>query len=126
MAGEAVELVLAMTVVSVEASGDTSLLLHPAATRIIAPAMTGDRQPHLHDCLAKNMKNLVTMKDLGRPMVKGRLEHQEVLVPAFQGVDHIYVPVHLMNRPALADRLDNSRVIYDNGGARVLEPIGHD
>ena len=49
-----------------------------------------------------------------------------MLVPAFQGVDHVYVPVHLMNRPKLAGRLDNSKVIYDNGGARVLAPIDYD
>jgi len=54
------------------------------------------------------------------------IEHREVLVPAFQGVDHVYVPVYLMNRLALAGRLEHSKVIYDNGGARVLEPIDYD
>ena len=54
------------------------------------------------------------------------IEHKEVLVPAFQGVDITYVPVHLMNRPALAGRLEHSKVIYDNGGARILAPIDYD
>jgi len=51
------------------------------------------------------------------------IEHQEVCVRVFDGLDHVYVPVHLINRPALAERLDRSKVIYDNGGARILAPI---
>jgi uncharacterized membrane protein len=51
------------------------------------------------------------------------ITHKEVLVPEFQGVDHVYVPVHLMNRPAQAERFNNSRVIYSNGGSKVLAPM---
>ncbi len=44
----------------------------------------------------------------------------------FNGVDHVYVPVHLMNRPVLAGRLEHSNIIYDNGGAKILAPIDYD
>jgi uncharacterized membrane protein len=54
------------------------------------------------------------------------LEYNEILVPAFQGFDHVYVPVNLMNRPALAGRLDDSQVVYDNAGAKVLAPVDCD
>jgi uncharacterized membrane protein len=51
------------------------------------------------------------------------ITHKEVLVPAFQGVTHMYVPVNLMNRPALAERFNNSKVIYSNGGSKILAPM---
>jgi uncharacterized membrane protein len=51
------------------------------------------------------------------------IAHKEVLVPAYQGVTHVYVPVSLMNRPALAERFNNSSVIYSNGGSKILAPL---
>ena len=52
--------------------------------------------------------------------------YKEILVPAFQGVDHVYVPVNLKNRPQLAERIDRSKLIYTNGGAWVLAQMDHD
>lgn len=54
------------------------------------------------------------------------IRYKEILVPAFQGVNHVYVPVNLKNRPQLAERIDESKLIYTNGGARVLAQMEHD
>jgi len=54
------------------------------------------------------------------------LKYEEILVPAFQGVNHVYAPVHLMNRPKLVERFENSKVVYNNGGAKILAPIDYE
>jgi uncharacterized membrane protein len=51
------------------------------------------------------------------------IKHKEVFVPAFQGVTQVFVHLHLMNRPALAERFNNSKVIYNSGGSKILAPV---
>ncbi|SFG22363.1 Uncharacterized membrane protein [Desulfotomaculum arcticum] len=48
------------------------------------------------------------------------INYNEILVPAFQGVNHVYVNVNLMNRPLFSKRLNHSNAIYVNGGAKIL------
>jgi len=52
------------------------------------------------------------------------VENKEFFVLTFQGVNDIYVHVHLMNRPALAKRFNNSSIIiYSNEGSKILAPV---
>jgi uncharacterized membrane protein len=51
------------------------------------------------------------------------IEHKEVFILVFQGVTPVFTPVNLMNRPALAERFNNSKVIYNSGGSKILAPV---
>jgi uncharacterized membrane protein len=51
------------------------------------------------------------------------IEYKEFFITVFQGVTPVFAPVHLMNRPVLADRINNSMVIYNNGGSKILAPM---
>jgi len=51
------------------------------------------------------------------------IDKQEVVVVERGGVQRIYSHVSLSNMPVLANRFEYSKVIYSNGGAKILAPM---
>lgn len=54
------------------------------------------------------------------------IRYNEILVRAFQGVNHKYVNVYLMNRPTFVKRVNQSNIVYVNGGAKMLAKMVDD
>lgn len=51
------------------------------------------------------------------------IEHNEITLQAYQGVNHVYVDMNIKNRPILSKEIEQSISIYNNGGSRVMKML---